>query len=359
MRGCTPRLTTDDADAWARALGVSREAIDIHCAAGVIDLHVESFIWTRVFHYGLGDLHERTLTGGRLFGQVDLPRLRAAHVAGAFMSIATNPLRTFGSRRRVTRRNVARLRRLLDAHDGVRVVDDAAAFDRARAEGELACFVALQGANALAPEDLAAPGLGGISRITLVHLSRSRHGSPSAPGGGTSGLRTEGREMIEAMREQRILLDLAHASKATFWQALDAHGDGTPVIVSHSGVDAVRPSWRNLDDDQIRAVAERGGVVGVILHAGFLATPARRATAADVVRHIEHVIAVGGEDTAALGSDYDGFIVPPADLRSVTALPRITQAMLDAGHSPERIMRVLGTNALRPLRSVRPGIAQA
>jgi membrane dipeptidase len=344
-----------DDHAWARALGVSHEAVALHRAAGLVDLHVESFIWTRTIRYRLGERHDRTLLGGRLYGQADLPRLRRAGVAGAFMSIATNPLRPGASRRRTARRNVARLRRVLAAHEGVQVVADAAGFDRARTNGDLACFVALQGANAIDADDLAAPSLEGVSRITLVHLSRSRMGAASAPGGGHGGLRPDGARMIEAMRANRVLLDLAHASRRTFWDAVDAHGTQTPVIVSHTGVDAVRPSWRNLDDDQIRAVASRGGVVGIILHAGYLCSPARRATARDVVRHIEHVIDVGGEGAVAIGTDYDGFILPPADLRTVTMLPRLAQALLDAGHAPDRIVRVLGTNAMRPLRALRPG----
>jgi membrane dipeptidase len=350
----TAEPTVPDLAAWARQLGVSQEAVELHAAAGLFDLHVESFIWTRVFRYDLARRHDRTLLGGRLFGQVDVPRLRAAAVAGACMSIATNPFRPMSSRRRVVRVNVARLRRALVAAD-VDVVDNAAAYDRARAAGRLACFIGLQGANALRPDDVGSPALAGLSRVTLVHLTRSRHGAASAPGGGGRGLRAEGRAMVEALRAHAVLLDLAHASPRTFWDAMDAHGTTTPVIVSHTGVRSVRDSWRNLDDDQIRAIAATGGVVGIILHAGYLASPGRRASAADVVRHIEHVIRVGGEEAAAIGTDYDGFIIPPRDLRTVTALPRLTQAMLDAGHAPERIIRVLGTNALRPLRAVRPG----
>ncbi|HEX7096932.1 MAG TPA: hypothetical protein VF183_13685, partial [Acidimicrobiales bacterium] len=79
--------------AWARRLGVSREAIEVHLAAGLVDLHVESFVWTRVFGYRLDRSHDRTLLGGRLYGQVDLPRLRRAGVGAAVMSIATNPFK--------------------------------------------------------------------------------------------------------------------------------------------------------------------------------------------------------------------------------------------------------------------------
>jgi len=343
--------------AWARRLGVSREAIDIHLAAGVVDLHVESFVWTRVFGYRLDRSHDRTLLGGRLYGQADVPRLLRAGMGGAVMSIATNPFRTQGSRRRVARVHVARLRRVLAAIDGVEVVDNAADFDRARADGRLACFLALQGANAISPDDLASPALRGVSRITLVHLTRSRYGSPNAPLGGGRGLPKAGRSMVEAMRRHHVLLDLAHASRRTFWDALDVWGDDQPVIVSHTGVRRVHESWRNIDDDQIRAIADRGGVVGIMLHAPFLTSRPRTAGALDVARHISHVIDVGGEATAALGTDYDGLILPPRDLRSVVELPRITQALLDLGHPPERIARVLGENPLRPLRVLRPTAA--
>jgi membrane dipeptidase len=348
--------TRSDPAAVARRLGVSTEAVELQRAAAPVDLHIESFIWTRTFRYDLGRRHRHSALGGRLFGQVDIPRLRAADVAGAWMSIATNPLRSLASRRRTVRVNVARLRRTLLAAD-VDVVADAASFDVSRAAGRLACFIGIQGANAMRPDDIGSPALADVSRVTLVHLTRSRHGAASAPAGGHGGLRAEGRAMVEALREHRVLLDLAHASPRTFWDALDAHGPGAPVIVSHTGASGVRRSWRNLDDDQIRAIADIGGVVGVILHRGFLAQPGWRATTRDVVRHIERVIAVGGEDAAAIGSDYDGFILPPRGLRSVDELARLTQAMLDRGHSHERIRRVLGTNALRPLRALRPASA--
>jgi membrane dipeptidase len=330
------------------------EVDDVLASAEVIDLHVESFIWTRLFGYRLDRWHERTLLGARYFGQADLPRLRAGRFTGAVMSIATNPFRSLSRRREITRRNVARLRRLLE-DAGAAVVADAAAYRAVRAGGRarLACFVALQGGNALATEDLAAPELSDVSRITLVHLTRSRLGATSAPGGGRAGLTAEGRRFVEAMAERSIVLDLAHAGRATFWDALEVHPSGRPAIVSHTGAAAVCPSWRNVDDDQIRAIADRGGVVGVMFHRGFLARPARRASAAVVARHVAHVVDVGGEDCAAIGSDFDGMIVPPADLDSVLRLPTLVRAMLDQGLAPPVVAKVLGANYLRVVEAVR------
>ncbi|MGH9116660.1 MAG: dipeptidase [Acidimicrobiales bacterium] len=318
----------------------------------LIDLHVESFIWTRLFGYQIGVAHERTPLGDRYFGHADLPRARAAGVTGLVMSIATNPFRSVTGRRSALERNLAQLRRLLAGNDAA-VVSDTAGYRRARADGRLACFLALQGGNATTADDLGRPELADVSRITLVHLTRSKLGSTSAPSGGRGGLTAEGRRVVEAMAERSIILDLAHASPRTFWDALDVHPPDRPVIVSHTGASAQQPSWRNVDDDQIRAVADRGGVVGVMFHRGFLARPARLARAADVARHVEHVVRVGGEDCAAIGSDFDGTIVPPPDLADVLALPRLVEAMLDRGVGRGAVAKLLGANYLRVVDAVR------
>jgi membrane dipeptidase len=334
---------------------VSREAADLLAESDVIDAHVESFIWTRILGYDLGVEHGRNLLGNRFLGQADLPRMRAGGLTGAVMSIATNPFRTEAGRGAAVRRNVDRLVRILD-DNGVAVVRDAAGYRRARAGGRFAAFVALQGGNALTPDDLDASELDVLSRITLVHLTRSRLGSPSAPtpGGRAGGLTPAGSRLVEAMAARSIVLDLAHAAPATFWDALDAAPRAAPVIVSHTGVWAERPSWRNVDDSQIRAVADRGGVVGIIFHRGFLARPGRRARASDVARHVAHVIRVGGEDAAALGSDFDGMIVPPPDLATAADLPQLVDALLRAGIGPDRTRKVLGANYLRVMAGGAP-----
>ncbi len=152
-----------------------------------------------------------------------------------------------------------------------------------------------------------------------------------------------------------MLVDLAHISRRGFWDALGAHDPDLPPVVSHTGVCGVHPSWRNLDDDQIRAVADRGGVVGIMFHRGFLGRPARAVTAEAVVAHLAHLIAVGGEDVAALGSDYDGMIVPPRDLRTVVGWPALVDRICwPPGFSEDRVVRVLGGNYLRVVDAVRP-----
>jgi membrane dipeptidase len=334
----------------------SREALDLLAASDVVDLHVDSFIWTRVLRYDLRRRHDRSPTGHRLLGQSDVPRMRAAGLTGAVMSVTTNPFRRRDGRRRTARRNVARLRALLDRPaEGVAVVADRAAYDRARAAGRLACFLAIQGGHALEPDDLADPALADVTRVTLVHLTPSTLGAPSVPPFGGRPLTDEGRRFVEALGEQAILLDLAHAGRRTFWDALAVARPDRPVVVSHTGVRGVHDHWRNVDDEQIRAVADRGGVVGVILHRAFLTRPGWRATADTVAAHVAHVARVGGAACPAIGTDHDGFILPPRELATVSTWPRLVEALLRAGLATEQVRRVLGANALATIGAVRPG----
>jgi membrane dipeptidase len=114
----------------------------------------------------------------------------------------------------------------------------------------------------------------------------------------------------------------------------------------------VHRSWRNVDDEQIRAIADRGGVVGIMYHRGFLGRPFWTVGAEAIVRHLEHAIAVGGEDVAALGSDWDGMIVTPRDMPTCLELPVLVEHMLDRRWPEARIRKVLGTNALRVIGTV-------
>ena len=136
---------------------------------------------------------------------------------------------------------------------------------------------------------------------------------------------------------------------------MEVHDPSLPIAVTHTGADGVHPMWRNVDDDQIRAVAATGGVVGVIYADWFLGGPYWGAPGTErIFAHLAHIVDVGGEDTAALGSDWDGMICPPTDLPTCLEMPRVVQHMLDAGWGEERIRKVLGANALRMMEAIRP-----
>jgi membrane dipeptidase len=155
------------------------------------------------------------------------------------------------------------------------------------------------------------------------------------------------------LNERQVLVDLAHISAQGFWAACDAHARHVPFVVTHTGVSGVHRHWRNLDDAQIRAVARSGGVVGIMYHAPFLGDRPWNGRVDTVARHLEHVLRVAGEDTPALGSDWDGSIITPRDMPTCLELPRLVAALM-ARNIPERaIKKMLGQNFLRVVREVR------
>jgi membrane dipeptidase len=347
----------DDTAARAEALGVSSEAVELCRRSDVIDLHVDTFIWTRTIGYDLRKRHGRGLLGGRYYSQVDLPRLREVGVSGALWSITTNPFRRTANRARVFGENLAALRALCEsASDQVALVRNAAEYRAARDRGRHAAFIAVQGGNALdGDEELAALASGDVIAVTLVHLSRSALGATSSPVGGRSGgLTDRGREYVARLNELRVFVDLAHVSPKGFADAVAAHDRSQPLLLSHTGVNGAYRCWRNVDDAQLKAVADTGGVAGIIFHGGYLGGSYWRGGTCDLIaEHIAHTVRTVGEDHVALGSDWDGAIITPRDMRTCLELPRLVQRLLDRRFSHDTIRKVLGGNYLRALRQLR------
>jgi membrane dipeptidase len=285
--------------------------------------------------------------------------VREAALSAATWVITTNPLRDAGDRFHALLQNLTRLNTLVrEQPEDLLFCRTLTDYRAARQSGRHAVFVGIQGGNALdGPADAVErlPWLD-ILRVTLVHLSSSSIGTTSSPLrlGPDRGLSAFGQELVQRLNAARILVDLAHISAGGFWAALDAHDRYVPVVVTHTGVSGVHRHWRNLDDSQLRAIADSGGFVGIMFHSSFLGDKPWSGRAARVVDHLAHVVRVAGEDCPALGSDFDGAIVPPRDLQSVLELPRLVELMLQRGLRPALIKKILGQNFLRVLGQVRP-----
>jgi len=163
------------------------------------------------------------------------------------------------------------------------------------------------------------------------------------------------------MNEKRILVDLAHINRAGFFDALEVHDPSLPPIVTHTGVRGIRDMWRNIDDEQIKAIADMNGTIGIIYQGQFISESGKwsmptqwMCTLDQVVDHMDHIIKVVGDDYVSLGSDYDGAIVVPEGMADITEQPRMVQVMLDRGWSGERIHKVLGGNFLRVVKAICP-----
>ena len=189
----------------------------------------------------------------------------------------------------------------------------------------------------------------GVRIFGFVHTHDNALATSSSGGQKSLGLSAAGRDLLHDVDAAGGIVDVSHASDATVSDVLaEAAKDGAPVVATHSNARTLVPNPRNLTDDQIRGIARSGGVVGVNFHSRFL-VPRGRARIADVVRHVLHLVRIGGASHVAIGSDFEGDIDPPVGMESVRGFPRLGRALRRAGLSREDVAHVFGENALRLL----------
>lgn len=344
-----------------RAVQAAAELLQHH---GLVDLHIDTLIPPRLWgadprqRHGLGPLR------GHFFGHLDLPRLADNHVSAAMWSITTNPFRSAQGRWRAWQRNLAWLQAWLDsAAAQVQLVRTPTELALARRDGRHALLLAVQGANAwdATPDLDAVLRDRRVTRATLVHLTDASLGATSSPLSlrRAKGLQPRAAEVIAALNRHRAFVDLAHIHVDGFWQALQLSDADQPPIVTHTGVCGVTPHWRNLDDAQIRAIAERGGVIGVMAARNFLARAGKPGDIHAYVAHLDHLIRVGGSQVAAVGTDLDGAIVPPAAMRNGQPYLQLVAAMIDAGWPEPQISAVCQGNFLACWQRLRPEASDA
>jgi microsomal dipeptidase-like Zn-dependent dipeptidase len=167
----------------------------------------------------------------------------------------------------------------------------------------------------------------------------------SAAGANKTGLTEKGREWVRQMEARHMIVDLAHASAKTIEDVLAIAS--RPLVVSHTGVKGTCDNNRNLSDDQIRAVAAKGGLIGI----WYWDTATCGTDARAIAKAMRYVSDRVGVEHVALGSDFDGAITAPFD---TTGLVKITEAMLEAGYSEQEIRMIMGENVIRFLQQNLP-----
>lgn len=348
---------------------VSENARELHPRLFVADLHCDVLMWNR-------NILER---GSH--GHVDLPRLVEGNVALQVFSAVTKipliPRHTGNSDRTdgmtllavaqrwprptwssLAERALHQARKLHDFAakpdgdgDRMTVVKTTMELDRFTERRQtrpdtVAGILLLEGSHALEGDidNLDRLHEAGFRMMGLVHLFDNEVGG-SMHGITRGGLTDFGRRVVRRMDELGTIVDLAHASTRLIADVLET--TKRPVVVTHTGVLGTCDTPRNLSDDDVRRIAQAGGVIGI----GFWKTAVCGTDVGAIVRAIRYVADIVGVDHVALGSDFDGAVKTPFD---ASGLVHVTGALVEDGFSHDEISNIMGGNALRLLRATLP-----
>lgn len=216
----------------------------------------------------------------------------------------------------------------------------------ARKRNEVAIMPALEGADALEGDigNLHKMHGNGLRLIQLVHFRNNELGHmqtyPYSPG----GLTAFGREVVQESNRLGIVIDLAHANNETIMDVLAL--STRPVIFSHGGARALHETDRSVSDDEIRAIASKGGVIGIWPNGSHVPT------VQDMADHIEHVIEVAGIDHVGIGSDLRGMSRYSAGFDNTANFRAIAAELIERGHNDEAIGKIMGGNFFRVWQTV-------
>ncbi len=319
--------------------------MSLHDDAIVIDLHSDTLIPMRATGYRFGVRHRNPLLQRIGFYHTDLPRFLASGLTAQYFGLVTVPYPEKGCAR-ATFRQVEMLRQAVREHDLLfaRTGDD---IRRAKNGGKFAALMGIEGAHNLESkvENVRAFHETGVRYIGLAHFTRNAVCTPTGGIGSDpkAPLTGFGEEVIREMNRLGMIVDLAHVAKQAFLDG--ANLSDKPVIVSHTGISGAYELWRNLDDDQVRAVAETDGVIGIIFAWRYLGK--KRGGVEMLAPHFEHVRKLVGAKHLALGSDYDGAVEPVRGMEDVSNLRKVTRLLEGMGWTESEIRGVLGENVLR------------
>lgn len=220
-----------------------------------------------------------------------------------------------------------------------------------RKSDRMSCLLAIEGGEALEGKlaNLRLFYRLGVRLLTLTwnHRNDLASGQSEGPGGG--GLSLFGQEVVAEMNKLGMLVDVSHLNEQGFWDVLRL--SESPVLASHSNARALCDHPRNLTDEQITALADKGGVIGVNFCTSFLAKE-RQATIDDVVEQIEYLAKVGGVDCVGIGSDFDGIDRTPLGLEHYGKTLELADILSKRGYNPRDVEKIMGGNLLRLCQTV-------
>lgn len=320
---------------------------------GLIDLHLDSILQHFFFRYDIRRRHRSYLWGQPAIWHADIPRMSEAGYGGACMGIHSWPWEN-----RRSWNNLERQIHYLDTvcRQDTRVyrIRSFPDWEKAQKTGGIALAAGVEGAHMVHGElgRVAQMAKLGVTYLTLAHFSKNSAATPSMGRGANEkdGLTSFGRSLVQELNQYGIAVDVAHVNTPGVLEACKV--SGSPVFCTHTGVKGLHKSARNITDDEIDAIADTGGVVGIIFSPHFL-TGKRNADSRAVIEHLEYVVQRVGIDHVALGSDYDGWLPAiPSDHKDCRDIVRITYLLQKNGYSDTEVAQVLRGNAMRVLKKV-------
>lgn len=225
--------------------------------------------------------------------------------------------------------------------------------DRAIPGDTVGAILSLEGAEALGPnaEHLLEFYARGIRAVGLTWNRRNAF-ARGVRGEGEGGLTEAGHRLVEKLEAMHIIIDASHLSDEAFWDLV--RQARRPFIASHSNARAVYDHPRNLTDQQIKAVADSGGAVGVVFVPNFISDESEISYIDRLIDHIDHIVTVGGIACAALGSDFDGFKDEPQRrvLADASQYPKLLEMLMRRGYSPSDVEKIASGNWERVIRDI-------
>jgi len=377
---------------------VNARARAIHDSALVIDTHADTPQRFLDGNYDIGS------TDPRDTGHISLDKARAGNLGAEFFSIWVEPKTNEGHFARHTFDLIDSAYEQAARHpDRMMMAYSVADIERAHKAKKLAALMGIEGGHSIENDIHLLRDFYrlGVRYMTLSWSNTNEWADSSGDLDDPNiqhhnGLTDFGKQVVLEMNRLGMMVDISHVADKTFWDAIAT--TKAPVIASHSSARALTNHARNMTDDMLREVAKNGGVVDVNFYSAFVDEDYRKAAEAQkkdreaaidayvaqqkasglpvtyldedrigrewaakiprpplksLIDHIDHIAKVAGVDHVGLGSDFDGVSgAMPEGMDSAADLPKITQALLDRGHSAADIRKLLGGNLLRVFRDV-------
>ncbi|MBQ7097230.1 MAG: dipeptidase [Clostridia bacterium] len=162
------------------------------------------------------------------------------------------------------------------------------------------------------------------------------------------GLTPFGKKVVAEMNRIGMLIDVSHASEQSFRDVVEA--SEKPVAATHSNARIICGHKRNLTDEQICTLIKMGGCIGVNFYSDFIAE--KECKISDLLRHIEHILSLGGENNVGIGSDFDGMTRLPQEIKGVEDICRLTDEMQKLGYSDLLIKKIMADNFLNLMKKI-------